>query len=130
MITCLSGQKRHGKLASTPQRGDIFLVRDATGHCHTGIVLDGTAGSFTSVEGNTNNDGSNNGIGVFKRHRRAATCDFVRLGVRSHSPTLHAPSAISARAAATQIAGGGKVPSEFKAKVIRFVLNWASILAT
>ncbi len=115
--------RSHGKLASVPHRGDIFLVRDSHGHSHTGIVVDGTAGNFTSIEGNTNDDGSNNGIGVFRRHRRTATCDFVRLGVSSHSPTLLAPHPSAARSASTQIAWGAKVSTEFKAKVVQICLE-------
>jgi len=72
--------KDNQKLVTTPQRGDIFLVkglRDGKPSViHTGIV---TGGSINTVEGNTNNDGSSNGIGVFTRTRSASTCYFVRL---------------------------------------------------
>lgn len=72
--------RKNGKLVTTPQRGDIFLVkgmRDGKpSHIHTGIV---TGGSVNTVEGNTNNDGSHNGIGVFTRTRSLSTCDYVRL---------------------------------------------------
>jgi hypothetical protein len=68
------------KLATTPQRGDIFLVkglRDGKASVvHTGIV---TGGTVSTIEGNTNNDGSSNGIGVFTRTRSIASCYFVRL---------------------------------------------------
>ncbi|QDU27253.1 Zinc D-Ala-D-Ala carboxypeptidase precursor [Anatilimnocola aggregata] len=68
------------KLVTTPQRGDIFLVkglRDGKPSViHTGIV---TGGSINTVEGNTNNDGSANGIGVFTRSRSSSSCYFVWL---------------------------------------------------
>lgn len=71
----------HNKLVSTPQRGDIFLVRGgAQGrtHQHTGIVTSVSGGSIGTIEGNTNNDGSSNGIGVFRRTRSTGNLDFVR----------------------------------------------------
>jgi peptidoglycan hydrolase-like protein with peptidoglycan-binding domain len=73
--------KQHGKLVTSPRPGDIFLVKGGpNGHKHTGLVTSANGGSFGTIEGNTNTDGSHNGIGVFRRTRTAATCDFVRLG--------------------------------------------------
>jgi hypothetical protein len=76
----LQWAKDNNKLVTTPQRGDIFLVkglRDGKPSViHTGIV---TGGSIQTIEGNTNNDGSANGIGVFTRTRSTSTCYFVRL---------------------------------------------------
>lgn len=77
-----SWAKANGKLVTSPQRGDVFLVRGgASGrtHQHTGIVTSATGGSVKTIEGNTNNDGSSNGIGVFQRTRSAGTLDFVRV---------------------------------------------------
>ena len=76
----LQWAKQQGKLVDSPQRGDIFLVkglRDGKPSViHTGIV---TGGLIETVEGNTNNDGSSNGIGVFTRQRSPGSCYFVRL---------------------------------------------------
>ena len=76
----LSWAQERNKVVSTPQRGDIFLVkgqRDGKPSViHTGIV---TGGSINTIEGNTNNDGSSNGIGVFTRTRSAGSCYYVRL---------------------------------------------------
>lgn len=72
----------NGKLVTTPQRGDIFLVRGGANgrtHQHTGIVTSVTGGSIATIEGNTNNDGSSNGIGVFRRTRTSVNLDFVRV---------------------------------------------------
>ena len=104
------------KLTRQPQRGDIFLVKGGEyGHCHTGIVTGAQGGSVRTIEGNTNNDGSSNGIGVFARTRSVGSCDFVRLGVaRSHTDNPHSPLTSSG----SQIAWGAKVSGEFKAKVI------------
>jgi CHAP domain-containing protein/putative peptidoglycan binding protein len=51
--------------------GLIFVLDFGGGHGHTGVVerlLDG--GRLQTVEGNTNNDGSRNGVGVFRLNRR------------------------------------------------------------
>jgi peptidoglycan hydrolase-like protein with peptidoglycan-binding domain len=75
-----SWARQNGKLVTIPQRGDIFLVkgqRDGKpSHIHTGIV---TGGNIETIEGNTNNERSRNGIGVFTLTRSASTCEFVRL---------------------------------------------------
>jgi hypothetical protein len=113
--------KNHGRLVGTPQRGDIFLVRHDGTHTHTGLVTgsDG-AGRFTCIEGNTNNDGSNNGIGVFKRSRSNGSCDFVRFTTVSiPGQPVAVPSAASSSAVGGAIAWGKKVSPEFKAKVVK-----------
>lgn len=57
-----------------PQRGDVFLVlnSDTDAH-HTGFVEslrpDLGPQAFGTLEGNTNTDGSSNGIGVFRNVR-------------------------------------------------------------
>ena len=51
--------------------GLVFILDFGGGHGHTGIVervLDG--GRLVSAEGNTNTDGSSNGVGVFRLERR------------------------------------------------------------
>lgn len=99
-----SWAQQKGKLVNSPQRGDIFLVKGGpNGHKHTGLVTASQGGQVDTVEGNTNNDGSNNGIGVFLRKRSNGSCDFVRLA-----------------AAQTQsIAWGAKVSPSFKAKAVQ-----------
>lgn len=76
----LSWAKERNKLVTTPQRGDIFLVKGLRDKkpcvTHTGLV---TGGSINTIEGNTNDDGSANGIGVFTRTRSVGSCYFVRL---------------------------------------------------
>lgn len=76
--------KKAGRVVTRPQRGDIFLVRGGERtHYHTGMVDDvmDANGRMPTIEGNSNNDGSANGIEVAHRipGRRAETCDFVRL---------------------------------------------------
>ena len=46
----------------TPQRGDLFFTRKWT---HVGIVVGVNGDTVITVEGNTNDDGSDNGYGVY-----------------------------------------------------------------
>lgn len=66
--------RAHRRLAKTPRVGDIFLLSHGGARGHTGIVTrvhdDGTV---TTIEGNTNNDGSRNGNGVYERTRTVAS---------------------------------------------------------
>ncbi|HWU01742.1 MAG TPA: CHAP domain-containing protein [Novosphingobium sp.] len=50
--------------------GMVFILDHGGGLGHTGFVRASLSGALTTVEGNTNNDGSNNGIGVFELKRR------------------------------------------------------------
>lgn len=74
----------NGKLVSAPQPGDIALVIGGdTGHYHCLLVASAIDQNsrFQTVEGNSNTDGSANGIGVVWRSpgRPIASCDFIRL---------------------------------------------------
>lgn len=73
---------RQGLTVNSPIRGDIFCVRGGSNgrtHQHTGIVTQVNGGTISTIEGNTNNDGSSNGIGVFARSRSTSNLDFIRL---------------------------------------------------
>lgn len=72
-------------LVQVPRIGDVFLLwhtvdgveRFAHTGFVTGVVADGS--SYTTIEGNTNIDGSRDGWGVFRRTRKPAPKDrFVR----------------------------------------------------
>jgi hypothetical protein len=78
--------KANGKLVSAPKRGDIFLVIDNNnppdGHYHTGFVAkDPLNNYFETYEGNSNNDGSSNGVGVVARNpgRPVSSCHYCRI---------------------------------------------------
>jgi hypothetical protein len=49
------------------QPGAIFVISTGGGHGHSGLIEKVEAGRFTTIEGNTNNNGSREGIGVFRR---------------------------------------------------------------
>jgi hypothetical protein len=58
----------------------IFLVRrTSTDWVHTGFCFDGSGSTFSTIEGNTNDDGSSNGYEVCKRTRSIPSKDFIRL---------------------------------------------------
>ena len=50
--------------------GSVFILDFGSGHGHTGFVEKSVGGALKTVEGNTNTDGSSNGIGVFELNRR------------------------------------------------------------
>ena len=60
--------------------GSVFLVRrTSTDWTHTGIVSEAKENSFTTVEGNTNDDGHRNGYEVCSRSRGYGKKDFIVL---------------------------------------------------
>lgn len=58
------------KTTNDPQQGDIFIMDLGGGAGHTGFVMDVTPTTIITVEGNTNDNGSANGDGVYVRERR------------------------------------------------------------
>lgn len=75
--------RQHNRLTSRPEVGDIFLcIGGENGHYHTGFVATKPKSEkFQTVEGNSNDDGSANGIAVVHRipGRRLSSCHYVRL---------------------------------------------------
>jgi len=54
---------------NTPERGDAFLLVDSISAYHIGFVTNVNGDDVYTIEGNTNDDGSANGIGIFKNTR-------------------------------------------------------------
>ena len=52
------------------QPGMIFIITTGGGHGHTGLVEEIRGMALTTIEGNTNEGGSREGIGVFRRSTR------------------------------------------------------------
>jgi hypothetical protein len=50
--------------------GSLFIIDLGHGKGHSGIVTEIANGMLITIEGNTNEGGSSNGIGVFKRAAR------------------------------------------------------------
>jgi hypothetical protein len=70
-------------LLSRPLVGSIFLVRRSNGtfkHCGIVVSIGADGRSIETVEGNSNDDGSSEGIGVFNLRRSVAKLQFVRAG--------------------------------------------------
>jgi len=70
-----------GKKRITP--GSFFLRRDTSGRlefAHTGIVVEAFADTFSTIEGNTNDDGSAEGYEVCARTRGYGGMDFALIG--------------------------------------------------
>jgi hypothetical protein len=91
--TAESGYKKAGRLTTTPHVGDQGFVFDAKEGriSHTFAVIGILPGGMVrTIEGNTNNDGSSNGIGVFIRRRKALRAPG-RSGVRSYGRPLYRP---------------------------------------
>lgn len=59
--------------------GSLFLVRRQTapGYHHTGIVVSATAAALTTIEGNTNDNGSREGYEAIRRFRANKGLDFI-----------------------------------------------------
>jgi len=78
--------RKHRLLLATPVVPSVMLIPgDAPGYKlykHVGIVVayDPATATIKTVEGNSNNDGSHNGIGVFKQTRHVDKCmRFVKI---------------------------------------------------
>lgn len=63
--------------------GQVFIIATGGGHGHTGLIESIEGGLLTTIEGNTNTDGSSNGIGVFRRSKRtinSINTGFIQFG--------------------------------------------------
>ncbi|UHG93287.1 CHAP domain-containing protein [Spirosoma oryzicola] len=81
------GAKRYtaAQVAKNPKLlkpGLLFVMDFGKGAGHTGFVLAIDGKRIVTIEGNTNTDGSRNGIGVFKRSRSIAS---INLGFIDYS---------------------------------------------
>ncbi len=76
----LSWAKRAARLVEQPRPGNLFLLISDTGLAHhTGFVVAVHGTHLGTIEGNTNLDGSREGIGVFHRLREMSeNLRFVR----------------------------------------------------
>ncbi len=50
--------------------GQIFTLSTGGGHGHMGLIAQVNGGKLTTIEGNTNDGGSREGVGVFRRESR------------------------------------------------------------
>jgi hypothetical protein len=80
----LDWARRNKILDTSPKAGDVFLLLSKSSRndaIHTGFVASVAAGKFKTVEGNTNDNGSANGNGVYSLSRTMSErYVFVRWG--------------------------------------------------
>lgn len=62
-----------GLRVKDPRPGDIFIMEFSKGTGHTGFVTGVTATEIKTIEGNTNDGGSREGDGVYRRTRKRKT---------------------------------------------------------
>ena len=77
----------HDTAVSDPsqvQPGHVFFIDTGEGHGHVGLVVGRNGGDLLTIEGNTNELGGREGVGVFARTRpiRQATLGFVEFNAR------------------------------------------------
>lgn len=58
--------------------GSVFILDFGGGNGHTGFVESAIGGTLQTIEGNSNSDGSNNGIGVFRLNRRTVMSQSLK----------------------------------------------------
>jgi hypothetical protein len=70
----------------TPEVPSVMLITNTNPNLHkkfghTGFVVgfDPAAGTIDTIEGNSNSDGSHNGIGVFRLKRKVAGKVFIKI---------------------------------------------------
>lgn len=73
-----AGRFRRGADAVQIQPGAMFFVKSAGSvpWVHVGIVVMHTGDRIETIEGNTNDDGSSNGLKLCRRSRAKASCDY------------------------------------------------------
>jgi peptidoglycan hydrolase-like protein with peptidoglycan-binding domain len=73
-----SGLFSDGRSGAVPAPGSMFFVRGGPyGYTHVGLVVQAHGDTMTTIEGNTNDDGSPNGYEVARRVRTIAASDFA-----------------------------------------------------
>ena len=123
---------QHDILRHDPTPGCIFLRYETVDGIfragHTGLVETTQGNAFTTIEGNTNLDGSRDGYGVFRRqHTVTASFKFVDWGV------LCAPSGVETYKLYLRqtfivnmpvVGGRSMCPLTDWAQMLGFQLNW------
>ena len=76
-------KRRRARAAGSVRPGQIFVMDFGGGAGHTGMVRGIRDGKLVTIEGNTNDGGSREGIGVFERTGR--TIGSVNKGFLDYS---------------------------------------------
>lgn len=67
-----------GRSSATPTRGSLFYWLNDNGTGHIGFVTKVEGAQFHSIEGNTDDGGSREGDGTYRRVRTIGKCKFIR----------------------------------------------------
>lgn len=74
--------QRKNLQVTRPKAGDVFIMQFKDGAGHTGFVTKVEGQYIHTIEGNTNNAGSREGDGVYRRVRTISSCKgFLRLDI-------------------------------------------------
>ena len=71
--------KRTGRVQAKPTRGCLFAYLNPDGGGHIGFVTKVVLGVFSTIEGNTNDDGSREGYKVCRRTRVGSKYIFISI---------------------------------------------------
>ena len=71
--------KRTGRIQAKPTRGCLFAYLNPDGSGHIGFVTGVKLGVFSTIEGNTNDDGSREGYKVCRRTRVGSKYVFISI---------------------------------------------------
>lgn len=83
--------KAKGIVSTTPEPGDIgFVMASATDATHVFLVASVSGSTLTTLEGNSNMGGSNNGVAVVRRTRTKKS-SYVYARVGKLAPNLNLP---------------------------------------
>ena len=77
-------------ITTSPRRGDLMFWLNANGTGHIGIVTSFTGGIAKTIEGNTNEAGSREGDGVYRKER-ADTSRIQFIALRSYLENKKVP---------------------------------------
>jgi len=83
VVSWVEWARAAGNWSRTPRRGRLFAIA-VSGETHIGLVAGvGSDGTFSTIEGNSNVDGSREGYEVCRRVRSVASVSgFIDLGVK------------------------------------------------
>lgn len=71
--------QKTGRIVDKPERGDLFYWLNEDGTGHIGFVVKNRGMMVDTLEGNTNEAGSREGDGVYRKSRGTAKLRFIRL---------------------------------------------------
>lgn len=127
--------EQHDILFREPRAGDVFLLYSSKlrRYAHTGLVEKVAGGTIRTLEGNTNTDGSRNGVGVFALTRPVgartafARIDSLLANVGQPPPSTEVTLALGdQRITVPLLEGAAWVPVRKVAEHFQVALKWVA----